>query len=232
MRSERPFCGIWFASFKFSLVHFQLEASSCLDREWKGSDWLWFVFDAKSNTWFRINSIGVHSLLEMIEFIFNSSDSSWIFLNGKWIRFSYWKISRITSCIQKKNKILSVHSVSDILFYSITFKPNWIESDESSKKQIFLIMFAGASMWSLSSQHGRIHFGKRIQFEEFTDHSSIGSADIWIVTVRSQSKESPTNGASNTQSSSAEAIHVSCWRRFPRVSRRCIFPFQFISRKQ
>ncbi len=67
---------------------------------------------------------------------------------------------------------------------------------------------SGSSMRPLSSQHSRLYLSQRIQFKEFENHTSIGSIDLRSTVVRSQSKESQTNGTPNQESASAERVHL------------------------
>lgn len=82
----------------------------------------------------------------------------------------------------------------------------------------FIKSTLGASMRSLPSQYGRFHSGEGIQFEKFTNNSPFGSSYIGPFAIRSQSKESTSNGASNPKSSSAKAVCVPRRRWFSWVS--------------
>lgn len=80
------------------------------------------------------------------------------------------------------------------------------------------ISFVGSSMRPLSSQHCGLYSRQRIQLEELANDTSAGPPYVGFVAVRSQSEESETNGAPDKEPSGAEAVHLPCRRRIPRVS--------------
>lgn len=77
----------------------------------------------------------------------------------------------------------------------------------------------GSSLRSLPSQHCGLYPRQRIQLEELAYNTSTRSPYFRTASVWSKSKKSKTDGAPDTKPSSAETVHLPCWRRISEVRR-------------
>ena len=73
-------------------------------------------------------------------------------------------------------------------------------------------------MRSLSSQHGRFHYGQGVQPPQLENHSSSGSTHLGAPHVRPEPEEGQGHGAADPEQTSAQGIHLPGRGRVSRVS--------------